>query len=146
MFLIWASKTCVTSKDSDQPVRPPSMARVLVYPSLDSLEAVEGICDQWRFWSDCADVQADLSVHWSHKSYCRICRELTHFFMKTCCGYWHDVSWQGISNEKPQHIFIFRKKKKKILLFRWKMCQSWIYENKLFDLNMFYFKYFCINM
>ena len=33
----------VTSKDSDQPVHPPSMARVLVYPSLDSLEAVEGI-------------------------------------------------------------------------------------------------------
>ena len=33
----------VTSKDSDQPVHPPSMARVLVHPSLDSLEAVEGL-------------------------------------------------------------------------------------------------------
>ena len=40
------NKTCVTSKDSDQPVHPPSMARVLVYPSLDSLEAVEVTCDQ----------------------------------------------------------------------------------------------------
>ena len=38
------SKTCVTSKDSDQPVQPPSVARVLVYPSLDSLETVEGTC------------------------------------------------------------------------------------------------------
>ena len=36
----------VTSKDSDQPVHPPSMARVLVHPSLDSLEAVEGPWDQ----------------------------------------------------------------------------------------------------
>ena len=26
-------KTCVASKGSDQPVHPPSMARVLVYPS-----------------------------------------------------------------------------------------------------------------
>ena len=31
--------TCVTSKDSDQPVHPPSM--VLVHPFLDSLEAVK---------------------------------------------------------------------------------------------------------
>ena len=28
------NKTCVTRKDSQQPVHPPSMARVLVYPSL----------------------------------------------------------------------------------------------------------------
>ena len=36
----------VTSKITDQPVHPSSMARLLVYPSLDSLEAVEGTCDQ----------------------------------------------------------------------------------------------------
>ena len=35
------NKPCVTGKDSDQPV-PPSMERVFVYPSLDSLKAVEG--------------------------------------------------------------------------------------------------------
>ena len=40
------SKTCETSTDSDQPVHPPSMARVLVYPFSDSLEALEGTCDQ----------------------------------------------------------------------------------------------------
>ena len=34
--------TCVTDKDSDQPVHPRSMARVLVYSSLNSLETVEG--------------------------------------------------------------------------------------------------------
>ena len=36
------NKLWVTSKDSAQPIHPPSMARFLVYSSLDSLEAVEG--------------------------------------------------------------------------------------------------------
>ena len=63
------NKICVTSKDSDQPVFPPSMARVLVYPSLDSPEAVEATRDQQRLRSDCAEAQADLNLRWSHKSY-----------------------------------------------------------------------------
>ena len=40
--------TYVNSKDSDQPVHPPSAARILVYPSLDRLGAVEGTYDQRR--------------------------------------------------------------------------------------------------
>ena len=36
------NNTRVTVKDSDQLVHPSSMARVLVYPSLDSPMAVEG--------------------------------------------------------------------------------------------------------
>ena len=48
-------KTCVFSKDSDQPVHPPSMAWVLVYPFLNSLAAVKGTCDQRRLWSGCAE-------------------------------------------------------------------------------------------
>ena len=49
-----------TSKISHQSVRLLSMARVLVYPSLDSLEAVEGIWDQQIL---CVDAQSDLSLH-----------------------------------------------------------------------------------
>ena len=30
------------------------MARIHVHPSLDSPEAVEATCDQWKLWSDCA--------------------------------------------------------------------------------------------
>ena len=45
-----------------QPVHPPSMAGVLVYLDLGSLEAVELACDQRRLWSDCADAQAYLSL------------------------------------------------------------------------------------
>ena len=73
------NKTCVTSKDSNQPVHPPSMARVLVHHSLDCPEAVEGTCDQRRLRLDCAISQADLSLRLSHKSYCRFCRALTQF-------------------------------------------------------------------
>ena len=40
------NKTCVTNKGSDQPVHLHSMARALVYSSLNILEAVEGTCDQ----------------------------------------------------------------------------------------------------
>ena len=72
------NKTYVTRKDSDQAVQPPCMARLLVHSSLDSLEAVEGTCNQRRLWSDCADAQADLWLHWSHKSYCRLSRALAH--------------------------------------------------------------------
>ena len=42
------NKTFVTSKDSDQPVHPPSVTRVIVYQSLDSPEAVKDTCDQQR--------------------------------------------------------------------------------------------------
>ena len=35
------NKTCVTSKDSDQPVRPASMARAFVYLSTDSPKTTE---------------------------------------------------------------------------------------------------------
>ena len=40
------NKTFVISKYSDQPVHPPSMARVIVHLFLDSLEAVQGTCNQ----------------------------------------------------------------------------------------------------
>ena len=71
------NKTCVTSKDSDQPVPPLSLASVLIYPILNSPEAVNTheISEDW--W-DCADAQADLSLRWSHKSYSRFCRAQSH--------------------------------------------------------------------
>ena len=73
------NKTSVTSKYSDQPVHPPSMAKDFIYPSLDSQEAVKDICNQRRFLSDCTDAQADPSLSWSHMSYCRFYRALALF-------------------------------------------------------------------
>ena len=57
-------KTSVTSKDSDQPVHPPSITMILVYVSLDHPEA-HAISE---LSSDCEDAQADLSLCWSHES------------------------------------------------------------------------------
>ena len=68
---------CVTSKDSGLPVYPLGIARVLVYFSSDSPEAVEGTCHS-EDRSDCWDVQADLSLRWLHKSFCTFCYALAH--------------------------------------------------------------------
>ena len=45
-------------------------------------EAIKGTGDQRRLWSDCAESQADLSLRWSHKSYCRFCLAVAH--IQTC--------------------------------------------------------------
>ena len=85
------NETCLISKDSDQPVHPPSMTRVVVYPSLDSPEAVEGMCNQQRLRSDCADAQTDLCLRWSHVL-CRFCQalaQITDATLKLCLrGIW----------------------------------------------------------
>ena len=99
--------TCVNSKDSAQPLHSPSMARDPIYPSLDSPEMVEGTGNQQRQWSDCADAQADLSLHWSHKSYYRFCPVLAiifYFSTKTCCGYSLEAPCQGSSIEYHHYI------------------------------------------
>ena len=40
------NNSCMTSKDSDQPVHSPSMAMVFVYPYFDNPEVVEGTRDR----------------------------------------------------------------------------------------------------
>ena len=53
----------------------------ITYLSLDSPEAAEGTCDQVH-----ANAQADLSLRWSHRLYCRFCRALAHLliFIEVC--------------------------------------------------------------
>ena len=67
------NKTYATSEDSDQPAHPRSLIRVFAdriwllqpssYPKRDKQKPLS-------FW---LDAQADLSLYWSHKSYCRFC-------------------------------------------------------------------------
>ena len=89
-------KTYMDSKDLDQSehLHVPSMTRVLVYHSFDSLEDVEGSCYQRKLWSDCADAQADLSLRWSHKSNCRFHPALAQFIFYMQCyksiSEWHN--------------------------------------------------------
>ena len=45
-----------------------------IFGSTEAVEfTVESTCDQQRLWSDCANAQSDLSLCWSHKSYCWFC-------------------------------------------------------------------------
>ena len=60
------NKIRMTSKDLHQPVHPPSVVRVPVYSYLNSVEAVEGTCDQRVLCSDSAKAQTDLSFRRSH--------------------------------------------------------------------------------
>ena len=65
-----------TSEDSDQPAHPRSLIRVLAdrmcllkppgYPKRDEQEPLPYRVDE----------QVDLSLCWSHRSYCRFCRAL----------------------------------------------------------------------
>ena len=67
------NKTCATSEESDQPAHLCSLIRVfadgmsllqpLGYPKRNKKEPLP-------YW---VDVQADLSLCWSHRSYCRFC-------------------------------------------------------------------------
>ena len=52
---------CVPSEDSDQPAHPRSLIRVFTGHSLGSQGSKASSGGQRRLWSDCADVQADLS-------------------------------------------------------------------------------------
>ena len=84
--------TCMTSKDSNQPVHPHSMTRVLVHLSLDSLEAVEGTCHQQRLvrLCGCAGWPESLLV-------------AQLIVGLSCAG---SLLNQGTSNEYPQHMFL----------------------------------------
>ena len=72
------NKTCATSKDSDQTAHPRSLIRVFAsrmflqlpgYPKRVKREPLP----------NCVAVQADLSLWWSHGSYCVFFCALAHF-------------------------------------------------------------------
>ena len=65
--------SCVPSKDSVQPVRPP---RLISLRCEESLVLSYSLSLRLRFLSNLTDAQADLTLRWSHKSYCRFCRAL----------------------------------------------------------------------
>ena len=74
------NKTCVTSKDSDQPVHPPSMARFSSIPLWD------GGCRR-HMRSVKIDQTAQMCrlirVLAGRTSYCRFCRALAHICVKS---------------------------------------------------------------
>ena len=79
-----------------QSVYPPSMARVLIYLSSDSLEAVDGTCDQQ---------DSDQTAR-SHNSYCSFCCALAQFNLF--------ITLSGIQSKNTKK----KKQKKKLCFFQ----------------------------
>ena len=76
--------TCVPSKNSDQPEHPPSLIRV--FPVCMKKVRVLQLAThkvQSKDWSDWADVQADLSLRWVHRSFCWFCHAAAQI-IKNC--------------------------------------------------------------
>ena len=64
--------TCAPSEASDQPGHPPSLIKVFTVRLIGSEGPSVSSCGQRRLWSDWADVQADLSLCWAHRSFCYV--------------------------------------------------------------------------
>ena len=71
--------TCAPSEISVQPGHRPSLCAQWVAKGPRFLHA------DTEDWSDWADAQADLSLHWSHISFCWFCHEAAHFNHAVIC-------------------------------------------------------------
>ena len=82
------NKTCSTSEDSGPPAHPCSLIRV--FADRMYLLQLPGYSKRNKRvpLSYLVAVQADLSLCWSHRSYCRICRVLAHLTSRVLmpCG------------------------------------------------------------
>ena len=60
--------TCAPNEDSNQPAHLRSLIRVFVFRMKKLCILGYPKSAHWRFWSDCANVQADLNLRWAHRS------------------------------------------------------------------------------
>ena len=67
----WQNKQsdCAPSDASDQPGHPPSLIRVFAVRMKKAWVLSYRLSAQRRLWSDWADAQADLSLHWAHSHF-----------------------------------------------------------------------------
>ena len=108
---IWGSawqnlQNGMCTKQRDQPGHLPSLIRVFAVRMKKAWVLSYPLSAQQRLWSDWADVQADLSLHWAHAPFCRFCHALAqihsdfgHFYVSPCiklhyqliipCYEWH---------------------------------------------------------
>ena len=73
--------TCEPSEDSDQPGHPPSLIRVFAVRMKKHWVLSDPLSAQQRLWSDWADAQADLSLHWMHIPFCWFCHAVAQMCM-----------------------------------------------------------------
>ena len=89
---------CAPSEDSDQPGHPPSLIRVRAVHLKQNWVLSYLLSAQRSLWSDWADAQADLSLCWAQKSFCRVCHEVAQ----------NASSSSLCSTYAFHHIFTFR--------------------------------------
>ena len=67
----WQNKQdgCALSEDSDQTGHPLSLIRVFAVHTKKAWVLSYPLSTQQRLWSDWADAQADLSLHWAHSNF-----------------------------------------------------------------------------
>ena len=73
--------------DSDQSVHPPSIARVLVLPALDSPEVIKGTCDQQRL------IRLRECAGWSESL--QVARLIVCFVLCWLIYHYWDTTWQN---------------------------------------------------
>ena len=77
---------CVPKEDSDQPGHLPSLIRVFTVCMKEAWVLSYPLSAQWRLWSDWADAQADLSLHWVHTHFVAfVMRRLIFFCLLSRC-------------------------------------------------------------
>ena len=57
-------------------------------------------CAQWRFWSDCANAQADLNLRWAHTSEGTLSEVATHIMISAAI--WRKPRQVQATNEKQR--------------------------------------------
>ena len=62
---------CAPNEDSNQHAHPHSLIKVFAGHSLDSPGSKVSVGGQRRLRSDCANAQADLSLRWAHRQFCK---------------------------------------------------------------------------
>ena len=79
--MIKPNKTCATSEDSDQPAHLHSLIRIFAGHMCLLLAIQRGLNKNHCNTRWMVDVQVDLSLCWSHRSYCRFCHALDQISM-----------------------------------------------------------------
>ena len=103
---------CTPNEDSDQPAR----MRRLIWAFVVRMEkfCMPGYpkCTQWRFWSDCANAQAELNVRWTHISDGKLSFNVMAHFIILFQKIWLDfhlktfVYWKIASNVENQRKLV----------------------------------------
>ena len=118
-FIFTAARPVLKTEPNDdagQLVHPQILISVFARPSLVSQVSKTSLGGQRRFWSACADAQADLSLRLAHMQFCRKCCVPPKFVLLGWC--WHLMikrcslkirrkSWGAIKTNKVNNISLY---------------------------------------